>query len=571
MRMRTRFLPLALTLLLAPALGAQDDRAAGLFAEARQLPLVSQALHVRIVGGEATVEVVQVFANDGDELAQADYRLHLPDGATVSGFGFWRGDEFLAAELKEKDEAVAAHAAAAGERRATALLQREGTIHSFSVFPIAAGALQRIATTIRMPVVTERGRSCLRLPVDVFLGHAELASTAVVDVETDEPLRALGVEGAAHKSAGRGERWARLALSSRDAVEVWWAEEAPPLLVHAEAVPLGDGSFALQTRIGLNDAGRWRAPFERLVVLVDTSFSLRRRSTALARLVDGLLARSPAPVAFWSVAETALEIDSADPDQVLRRLLSGEAGFRASWEELRLAALRADCHRAEIRCLAVTDPQIDGLADPDDQSFGTILFADADELAYFADALGPEPAVYQPDVDPEPALDALVGTAVLPVLEVVAIDQAGGTLEPAGPGRARVAEGSLLRLFARTYSTAPLALRLAVDDHALERAVVPELVDPASRQGRAIRRGYFARRLDEWSARYRTHRDPDLRRQIVDVSLREGIPTDLTALHAAAPAAALPAGGTAAPLARGLGLLLLLAGTILALLGRRRA
>ncbi len=42
-------------------------------------------------------------------MSQADYRLHLPRGAIVSGFGFWRDGRFLAAELKEKQEARQAH------------------------------------------------------------------------------------------------------------------------------------------------------------------------------------------------------------------------------------------------------------------------------------------------------------------------------------------------------------------------------------------------------------------------------------------------------------------------------
>ena len=58
-----------------------------------------------------------------------------------------------------------------------------------------------------------------------------------------------------------------------------------------------------------------------------------------------------------------------------------------------------------------------------------------------------------------------------------------------------------------------------------------------------------------------------MRQQIVDVSLREGIPTPLTALHVAEPGlgfdgAAMPAGGTPAELLRRLGLVLLLLGAL---------
>ena len=85
--------PAALLALLLPALftspaRAQDDAAAGLFTEARQLPLVSQALSVEVDGDEALLHLTQVFANEGGALGQADYQLHLPEGASVEGFGF---------------------------------------------------------------------------------------------------------------------------------------------------------------------------------------------------------------------------------------------------------------------------------------------------------------------------------------------------------------------------------------------------------------------------------------------------------------------------------------------------
>src|SRR5205814_8269804 len=128
-----RVLLIVAFLAVTPAL-AQDDHAAGLFTTARQLPLVAQSMSVRLDGGDAVVELVQVFANDGDGVAQADYRLHLPSEATVAGFGFWRDGRFLAATVVEREQAKAAHAAAAEAGHATGLLQREGAVHSFLVY-----------------------------------------------------------------------------------------------------------------------------------------------------------------------------------------------------------------------------------------------------------------------------------------------------------------------------------------------------------------------------------------------------------------------------------------------------
>src|SRR4029078_3685161 len=66
---------------------AQGGHDARLFVAARALPLVAQSMTVSVEGGDAVVELVQVFANDGDGVAQADYRLHLPGDDTREGFG----------------------------------------------------------------------------------------------------------------------------------------------------------------------------------------------------------------------------------------------------------------------------------------------------------------------------------------------------------------------------------------------------------------------------------------------------------------------------------------------------
>ncbi|MEL6187858.1 MAG: VIT domain-containing protein, partial [Myxococcota bacterium] len=119
---------------------AQDDRRAGLFTEARQLPLVSQFMTLHVRAGEAHLDVVQCFRNDGARLAQADFRMPLPEGATVDGFGYWRGGRYLASTLKAREEAELRHAGAATEGRVSGLAKTMGSFASLSVVPVEAGA-----------------------------------------------------------------------------------------------------------------------------------------------------------------------------------------------------------------------------------------------------------------------------------------------------------------------------------------------------------------------------------------------------------------------------------------------
>ncbi len=556
----------ALLLLVAAPLAAQEDVPAGLFTAARQLPLVSQSVVVWIDGGEARVELTQVFFNDGPDLAQADYRLHLPRAAVVTGFGFRRDGRFLAAELKEREQARAAHAAAAHSGRPTALMQREGTIRSFSVYPVLAGSQQRVTTTIALPVVTERGRSHLRLPLDTFLGHARLASTVLVHTATREPLRGLGVTGAKAVERRRGTRAREIAFSSDHSVDVWWATEAPPLLSEAEGVELDDGSYALQVRLALNQAPPGLTAPAGIVLLVDASPSMRWRARALDRFLGRVLDQAPAPVRVVAVADSAVEITDFDRHAMLRRLLGGEAGSTTTWEGLTAAAAAAGCGDPAVRCVAVTDPQVLDL--PAKRELAAVFLADADELAYFGDTLGPAALVHQPDVDPAAELDALADQLVLPVLELRSLRQAGEELLPSGQPR-RVAQGGLLRVLTASRSATPLRLTLKVDGRDLERDVPVALLDPAGRAGHAVRQAFYRQQLDGWTAEYSRLRDPELKRQIVEVSLREGIPTELTALQVAAPESVLPRTGTCAPLLRTAGLLLLLASLLPLLVARR--
>jgi hypothetical protein len=570
---RRRSLPgllLFLALLSAP-LAAQDDAAAGLFSTAHQLPLVAQSMSLRLEGGDAVVELVQLFANDGAELAQADYRLHLPAEATVTGFGFWRPDgRFLAAELKERAEAEATHRVAAEEGRATGLLRQDASVRSFSVYPVPAHARQQVSVTFRLPIATERGRSHVRLPLDELLAGSPLSCTIFALLRTREPLATFGVDGASFLVRGRGPNWVRLALASEQPVEIWWSEEGPPLLTRAEAVPLEDGSFALGLRVQLNDGSAWRVRPRDVVLLVDGSFSMRRRRAAVVDLLRRLAEVAPGRVRVVAVGDDTAEIPVGDPVALLAALGTADVGFHTSWDELERAARAAGCpevdplaptkERRGPLCVAVTDPQVDELPPPTERRLEALFLADADELAAYGEALGESAVAYQPDVDPRGKLLAFADTLALPVLELRGVEQRGGTLERVGPPERPVAEGGLLRLFAKTSSTEPVALGLTVDGHELPRVVTVDVLDATSEAGRAVRRGYYATLLGEWMAQYRRERDPELRERIVATSVAEGIPTDLTALQVDDPAAEMAATATPGPLLLRTGLLTSLLG-----------
>lgn len=530
----------ALLFLTLPA-RAQDNLKAGLFTEARQLPLVSQSLYVDARGEDAEVRLVQVFHNPGAELGQADYQLHLPEGATVVSFGFWQGERFLAAELKEKGEAEAAHEKAATEGRATALLKTDAGVQRFSVYPVREGALQRVEVVLRVPVAREMGRSRVALAVDRFLGQGRAASSVVVDVQTEEPLADVGVEGANFAQFGRSERGARLVFSTDKPVEVWWSEKGAPLSYGADAVKLEDGSYAVGLRVALNNAGEWRAPYKELRLYVDASFSMRRRQAALEALVDRLQAQSAAPVRVFAVGDTVREQRVTGDATVVKALLDGTAGHTTSGALFARAMEDSRCRTLEVRCVGVTDLQLAGFEQilPLLPSF--IFLADAHERAFMEGQVPLTARVFDTEVEAMAKLRALADELVLPVLEVTSLTQDGHGVEPMGSSSRRVAEGGLLRLFFQSSSEGPLEVAAHIEDRQVGRQVPVTVRAPESSEGRAVRRGYFERQLATWMAAYKRTPDPELKQRIIETSLKEQIPTAFTALQVSSPELSLDA------------------------------
>ncbi|MFC1610756.1 VIT domain-containing protein, partial [Myxococcota bacterium] len=527
------------TLLVPNFAQAQCDEGAGLFTKARHLPLVSQSVSVEIAAGEATLELVQVFHNNGPDVGQADYRMHLPSGASIVGFGFWQKDHFLSASLKEKEEAREAHHKAAREGRATGLLKKEDNIHTFSVYPLAAGEQKQIEVTLRLPVSREMGRNHLRLPLDDFLGQPKINTSVLAQVESDELLEEIGVDGATRKVAttllDRAERRARIAFSTDESVEVWWVEEAPPLLIRADTVPLPeeerDGQLGLQIRVSLNHAGEWQTPYEKVDVLVDASFSMRRKLNALRTLVGRIIDQASMEVVLHGVTEDATPLGDLPFDEAMLTLASGQLGHTSHWSTFEQAIERLGCD-GRHRCLVITDPQVAGLDAERKLDHASVIFlGDAHELSTFTTELGESALTFQVESDSRAKLLALADETVLPVMEVIALAQGSRTVELINHQHLRVAEGGMLRLFGMTDSAQPVIVSSRINGRETSHQIAVQRLDSTTAAGRGVRRGVYREVLASLMGGYRKGPDPALKERIVALSLREEIPTAFTSLQ----------------------------------------
>lgn len=499
-----RLLPACVALLLPALASAQDDAAAGLFTEARHLPLISQSVAVDIDGDEAILRISQVFHNDGDAIGQADHRLALPTGAEVIGFGFWRGDRFLEASLQESDEAERRHADAAASGRATGIAKAAHGMTSMSVYPVGADALQQVDVTLRVPVAMEMGRRHVYVPVDRFLGQPGPSTSITVTLAADEALTGFGITDDDVVVIGREGPTATFAWSGQRPVDVWWEEDAEPLQLAVEAVALAEGDLGVSVSVALYDAGDDVARPDVLHLLIDDSASLVRRRDAVRTLVGRVEARADTPVVVHRVAD-------------------------ASWSRLLDAWEAVGCGGA-IACAVVTDPQVPGLEAADLPHGSLVLLADPDELDHFSDVVPESAMVHQPGIDPEGQLLGIADALSVPLLEVRGVASDGMWLEFLEGGVPVVPEGGMVRVYARVPELGSVVeLDLDIGGVAVRRTVAVRR--PGRDGGADTRRGVYRAQLVDWMRTWRGAPDEALRARIVEVSLREQIPTAFTALQ----------------------------------------
>lgn len=517
--MKRPIVTVALVLLAAAEARAADDRAAGLFTKARQLPLVQQSLQVEVRGSEALIQLHQVFANPGAELAQADFRLPLPQGATLDGFAFHSKGRWLEAALAEKAEAEAAHRRAVDAGRRTGLQKSDGAVATFSVHPIEAGSVMRVRSTLRFPIATALGTSELALPVGNFLGRGRVRSLVELSLHTEAALDSWSFVGGTPLELERSGTSVRFVASVDALAHLSWREARAELELAARAVPIPEG-MAIELEGFASAEGR-EDQVRSMIALVDGSFSMRRK----LEFVEAALSRLGPAAEVVGVAEIIGA--PASPALALAQLHDGAYGHRLDPLQLRRAIRAHGCERGG-RCVLITDgagaaEALHGVEVP------SIALMDTEESAYFAPRLPSGTGRFRVDADSGLALARWVDGAVRPRLRVVMVDAPG--LQVLGPEDA-AAVGSVLRMpLVAPEPVQALALELELDGQRFHRTVPVE----AARDPAGVRRRHYVAVLGGLLRRYAEAPEGGLRAEVVRLSLRENIATPFTARQVADP------------------------------------
>ena len=109
------------------------------------LPVSAIKIKAAIDGQIATVRVTHLFRNDTDDVLEGTYYFPVPEGATLIEFAVYDGEERRVGRVKEREEARAAYAEAAGQGEDPAILEmtRNGWFQS-RVYPIAPRSEKRV-------------------------------------------------------------------------------------------------------------------------------------------------------------------------------------------------------------------------------------------------------------------------------------------------------------------------------------------------------------------------------------------------------------------------------------------
>ena len=129
------------------------------------LEIKEQRVRVMINNGVAVTEVDQMFLNTENRIVEALYTFPVPQGASVSNFSMWIGGKEMIGEVVEKKRAREIYESYKQVRRDPGLLEQvDYKRFEMRIFPIAAGAEQRVQLTYYQELDFDHDGATLRVP-----------------------------------------------------------------------------------------------------------------------------------------------------------------------------------------------------------------------------------------------------------------------------------------------------------------------------------------------------------------------------------------------------------------------
>lgn len=131
-------------------------------------PLHQKSLNaeVKITGQFATTKMTHIFANPTRSRVEAEFVYTLPEGATVTSFAYWCGDEKVVAYVAEKERARKIYKMITDRQHDPALVELVGkrTFHA-KIFPVMPLADLKVEVTWVSAIPSKKGIPTYTLPI----------------------------------------------------------------------------------------------------------------------------------------------------------------------------------------------------------------------------------------------------------------------------------------------------------------------------------------------------------------------------------------------------------------------
>jgi len=161
------------------------------------LEIKQQDVRVTINNGVAVTEIEQVFVNKENRIVEALYTFPVPKDASVSNFSMWIAGKEMIGEVVEKQRARQIYESYKQVRRDPGLLEQvDYKRFEMRIFPIAAGAEQRVRITYYQELDFDHDRASYVYPLDtVTQAKADQRTTGrfsfAIDVKSEVPITEL--------------------------------------------------------------------------------------------------------------------------------------------------------------------------------------------------------------------------------------------------------------------------------------------------------------------------------------------------------------------------------------------
>ncbi|HEX5418294.1 MAG TPA: VIT domain-containing protein, partial [Chloroflexota bacterium] len=165
------------------------------------LPLSHTEVQGQVVGLQATISLVQHFANPFDATIEVGYRFAIPHRAALAGFEIRVGNRTIAGEIAERAEAEATYRTAVAEGRRAALATEERpNLYTVQIGQIHPGETVLATYRYSLPVELDGGEFSLVLPFGVTPRYhnpqedpRDAARTTVVTAPPGSPIGDLDI------------------------------------------------------------------------------------------------------------------------------------------------------------------------------------------------------------------------------------------------------------------------------------------------------------------------------------------------------------------------------------------